>query len=168
MYRLFYLCYIQSFIWKDYSDNSVVCSQKVYDVEGPHSEYGFIQRWQTYNLHTVSKLPINKLYASFCILENYKCIVNWTAAVFLATLHLLWNDFTDKNKADMYIPYYCTHPGSSVLRRLWWVMGNPLSDFSCTFGNCNTRHKPTIYGQVTELQVQATENIISLLCQPKT
>jgi len=129
---------------------------------------------ETYNLHVGSKLPIKELYASFCTLENYKCIVHWTAAVFLGTLHLLWNVFTEKNKADIYIyiyiyiPYYCTHPGSSVLRRLWWVMGNPLSDFSCTFGNCNTRHKPTIYSQVTELQVQATENIISLLCQPKT
>jgi hypothetical protein len=55
--------YVSSFSWKDYSDNFVVCLQKIYDVERPHNEYGFIQRWQTYTLR-VSKLPINELYTS--------------------------------------------------------------------------------------------------------
>jgi len=77
----FIYCYILSFSWKDYGDNFVVCSQKVY-VERPHSQYGFRRRWQTYTLH-VSKLPINELYASFCT--------------------LLWHVFTEKNKADIYL-----------------------------------------------------------------
>ena len=98
----FIYCYIPSFSWKYYSGNFVVCSQKVYDVERPQSEYGFIQRWQSYTLR-VSKLPINELHTSFCTLENYTCIMHWTAAVFLGTVHLLWNIFTEKNKADIYL-----------------------------------------------------------------
>lgn len=47
-------------------------------------------------------------------------------------------------------------------------MGNPLSDFSCTFGNCNARQKPTTSGQLTQFGLKAMENAISLLYQYKT
>jgi len=131
----FIYCYILSFCWKDYSDNFVVCSQNVYDVGRPHSEYGFIQRWQTYTLH-ISELPL----MNYMLLSARKEIIN---VLHTELLQFFWvpctcyEMFTWRKLRKIYIPYYCTHPGSSVLRRLWWVMENPLSDFSCTFGNCN-------------------------------
>lgn len=105
-----------SFWWKYYSDNCVVRSQQVYDVERYDTEHVFTWRWHTYKLSTWRTYHSGATH--FCTLHNYQRTLNWNCCSFSEYLVSAMKCFHSEQYSK-YIPYYCTHPGSSVLRRLW-------------------------------------------------